>query len=67
MEDAPVMTAEEVAALLRVRADWVYEMARRGVLPSYKLGKFRRFARADVLTWLHERRDGAYKQQRRTG
>ena len=64
MKDAPVMTAEEVADLLRVRADWVYEMARRGVLPSYKLGKFRRFGRADVLAWLHERQDGAYKQRR---
>ncbi len=67
MKDAPVMTAEEVADLLRVRADWVYEMARRGELPSYKLGKFRRFSRADVLAWLREREDGTYKQRRRSG
>lgn len=66
MEDAPVMTADEVADLLRVRTDWVYEMARRGDLPSYKLGKFRRFSRRDVLDWLHEREDGAYKRRRRS-
>ncbi len=42
------MTAEQVAALLLLPASTVKDYARRGVLPSIKLGKHRRFVRSQV-------------------
>lgn len=40
-----VMTAREVAELLRMPASTVYELARRGVLPANRLGRTWRFLR----------------------
>jgi|GEM_PF-2977086 excisionase family DNA binding protein len=42
------MTAEQVAALLLPPTSTVKDYARRGVLPSIKLGKHRRFVRSQV-------------------
>jgi excisionase family DNA binding protein len=42
------MTAQEVAALLRMRLSTVEDYARRGVLPSIKVGRHRRFIRSQV-------------------
>lgn len=43
-----LLTADEVAELLRVPRSTVSDYARRGVLPSIKLGRPRRFVRSDV-------------------
>lgn len=43
-----LMTAEQVAALLLLPTSTVKDYARRGVLPSIKLGKHRRFVRSQV-------------------
>jgi excisionase family DNA binding protein len=40
-----VMTAREVAELLRIPTSTVYELARRGVLPASRLGRTWRFLR----------------------
>ena len=40
-----VMTAGEVAELLRMPTSTVYELARRGVLPARRLGRTWRFLR----------------------
>jgi excisionase family DNA binding protein len=40
-----VMTAREVAALLRMPMSTVYELARKGVLPARQLGRTWRFLR----------------------
>jgi excisionase family DNA binding protein len=48
-------TVEEIAAFLRVPPSWVYERTRRrGVerIPHFKLGKYLRFARRDVMDWV---------------
>lgn len=45
---ADLLTAEEVAELLQLRRSTVQDYARRGIIPSFKLGRFRRFVRADV-------------------
>jgi excisionase family DNA binding protein len=42
------MTAQEVAALLRMRLSTVEDYARGGVLPSVKVGRHRRFIRSQV-------------------
>ena len=55
-----LMTAEQIAALLLMRKSTVEDYARRGLLPSLKLGRHRRFVRADVMQAINElRRDGS--------
>jgi excisionase family DNA binding protein len=56
-----LLTVEEVAALLRVDASWVYERVRRRSvdrLPGFHVGKYLRFRNADVLAWLDRQRAG---------
>jgi excisionase family DNA binding protein len=43
-----LMTAEQVAELLLLPISTIKDYARRGVLPSIKLGKHRRFVRSQV-------------------
>lgn len=46
--DNELMTVQEVADLLRVKRNTVYEMLKRGDLPSVKVGKQLRVKRGDV-------------------
>ena len=57
--DEPLMTADQVAALLAVPRSSVYEYARRrhGPLPSIVVGRHRRFYRSDVEAWLTDVRN----------
>jgi excisionase family DNA binding protein len=55
----PMMTARQVAELLGVHENWVYDQAAAGVLPSYKIGGTRRFIREEVLAWIAEHRQPA--------
>ena len=43
-----LMTAREVAALLQMRLSTVEDYARRGLLPSVKVGRHRRFIRSQL-------------------
>lgn len=45
-----LLTAGQLAELLMLRTSTVEDYARRGVLPSLKLGRHRRFVRSDVLS-----------------
>ncbi len=47
MNDAELMTVEEVAARLKLKPSWVYSHA--GDLGAYKLGKYLRFSWDRVL------------------
>lgn len=53
-----ILSAVEVAELLKLRQSTVEDYARRGVLPSIKLGRFRRFVRDDIERALARLRDG---------
>ncbi len=48
----PLLTADEVAALLRVTKAWVYAETRRGVLPHVRLGRYVRFRESAVRDWI---------------
>ena len=51
----PLMSVKELAEYLNVRKSWVYAQireARRTGFPVIKVGKYRRFVRQDVMTWL---------------
>jgi excisionase family DNA binding protein len=47
-----VMTAGEVAELLRMPLSTVYELARRGLIPAHRIGRRWRFIRREVEEWL---------------
>jgi len=52
-DDLPtVMTADEVAALLRVDRKTVYDAVKDGTLPALRLRKVIRFCRDEVLQFL---------------
>lgn len=42
------MTVREVAAYLRVTTKTVYELARKGELPSFRVGRSVRFLQAEI-------------------
>jgi excisionase family DNA binding protein len=54
----PRLTAEQVADLLAIPRSSVYEYARRHSepLPSIRVGRHRRFHRADIERWLADLR-----------
>lgn len=51
MQIEPWIGAEQVAFVLGVSTDWVYEKAVCGDIPSYKFGGHRRFRVSEVENW----------------
>ena len=50
-----LMTAKQVAALLNVRPQAVYQWAKNGILPSIRISeKCLRFDREQITKWLDE-------------
>jgi excisionase family DNA binding protein len=54
-----LMTSQQVAELLQMCRSTVEDYARRGLLPSLKLGRHRRFVRSDVEAALARLRSGS--------
>jgi predicted DNA-binding transcriptional regulator AlpA len=51
--------AADIAQLLKVPISWVYERTRRrGIerMPHFKLGKYLRFSKGEILEWIHKNR-----------
>lgn len=48
----PLLTADEVATLLRVTKAWVYAETRAKRIPHVPLGRYVRYRRSAVLQWL---------------
>jgi excisionase family DNA binding protein len=56
-----LMSVQQVAELLQVPASWVYGRLRKrslDKLPGYRLGKYWRFEKEEVLAWLGQQREG---------
>jgi excisionase family DNA binding protein len=53
-----LLTANEVAAMLSVPVRWVREHSRSGLLPVVALGRYRRYRRDAVLTWVEQQETG---------
>ena len=49
---------EQAARQLNVKVSWLYEQVRLKKVPSYRVGKFRRFRVSELEEWLQARRDG---------
>jgi excisionase family DNA binding protein len=47
-----LLTADEVAELLKVNTEWVWAQARAGRIPHVRLGRYRRFRESAVEAWL---------------
>jgi excisionase family DNA binding protein len=61
-----LLTSAQMADLLQMKRSTIEDYARRGLLPSIKLGRHRRFVRSDVeaaLARLRARTRGAYEDQ----
>lgn len=52
-----LMTAEDVAELLHMKISWVRQRVHKDEIPYYKIGNLVRFNRADILEWLHSKRE----------
>jgi excisionase family DNA binding protein len=50
------LTPKEVSKLLKVSNPWPYAMAKRGLLPYYKMGKVIRFKKSDIEEFLERSR-----------
>jgi excisionase family DNA binding protein len=55
----PVLSAEELAAMLKINPQTVREMARNRELPAIRLSRHWRFRRSSIEAWLAERERGA--------
>src|SRR6202789_2157703 len=58
-----LLTVHEVATMLQVPVSWVYgRMRKRSVerLPGYRLGKYWRFRKTEVLEWVRCHRDSSH-------
>ena len=53
----PMLTVRQVAELLGVHENWVYDQAAAGLLPSYKIGGTRRFDPDEFRGWVAEHRE----------
>ena len=51
IQTAQVMTADEVAELLRVHKSTVYRLVKAGKLPSFRMGADHRFTRQAIDEW----------------
>lgn len=55
---SPLMDVPAVAEYLGLAIATVRNLSKAGALPSYKMGKFVRFRREEVDTWLESKRRG---------
>lgn len=49
-----LLTADEVAALLRMTPAWVYSETRRNRIPHLRLGRYFRYRRSAIEAWMRE-------------
>lgn len=52
--DGCLWTAHEVAELLGVSHEYVWQLSREGRIPTVALGRTRRYRREAILAWLEE-------------
>jgi excisionase family DNA binding protein len=65
-DDDKLLTAGEVADLIRVTRAWVYAETRRNAIPHLRLGRYVRYRRSAIEAWMQavERGPGAATARR---
>jgi excisionase family DNA binding protein len=56
--DEPMVGVKELAARYGPPPSWWYVKAERGEIPSYRLGKYRRFKLSEIAAWVDSQRQG---------
>jgi excisionase family DNA binding protein len=56
--DDDLLTAAEVAALLRMTPAWVYAETRRNRIPHMRLGRYFRYRRSTIDDWMSQLETG---------
>jgi len=56
-----ILTADEVAALLRVTKGWLYAETRAGRVPHLRLGRYVRYRRSAIERWLDGLEQGSLR------
>ncbi len=51
---AALWTAHDVAAMLGVSHEYIWQLSREGRIPTVSLGRSRRYRPESVLSWLEE-------------
>lgn len=62
----PLITSDEVAALLRVDVVTIRRLVNRGELPAYRIGSEFRFSQQDLEDYLNRQRTVSVEKQQRT-
>jgi excisionase family DNA binding protein len=57
-DDDRLLDVKAVAERLSVPVSWVYAHAEAGRLPSFRIGRYRRFSAREIDQWLAKQRDG---------
>jgi excisionase family DNA binding protein len=52
--EGSLWTAHEVADLLGVSHEYIWQLSREGRIPTVSLGRARRYRRESILAWLEE-------------
>jgi excisionase family DNA binding protein len=60
-----LLDAQEAARLLHLPVSWVREETRADRIPHVKLGRYRRYDRADLLAWVESQKASAGSSRRR--
>jgi excisionase family DNA binding protein len=55
----PLLTAEDVAAILGMGTDWIYAEVRAGRIPHVRLGRYVRFRAESIDQWIRDLERGA--------
>ena len=50
--DDKLLTADDVAELMRVTRAWVYAETRRNAIPHLRLGRYVRYRRTAIEAWM---------------
>lgn len=57
--DEPLIGPQDVAALCNTKISWVYARAEDNTLPHFKIGKYLRFRKSEILAWRERQRIGS--------
>jgi excisionase family DNA binding protein len=66
-EGNDLLTAGEVASILRVTPDWVYAQTRSGRIPHLRLGRYVRYRRRALIEWMEAMESSSSRQSARPG
>jgi excisionase family DNA binding protein len=64
---SPLLTAEQVAAMIGMTPSWVYAQSRSGQIPTVSLGRYRRYRREAIEEWLRALEHEGPQRRRRAG